>query len=54
MDTMLHILDKKLMPGINRIEFFDKVLESSIQANIDLEQYEVAAVMRDIRTLINE
>jgi hypothetical protein len=54
MDTMLLILDKKLKPEVNRIDVLEEVLNSSIQANIDLEQYEVAAVMRDIRNLINE
>lgn len=54
MDAMLHMLDKQLNPELNRIMILDKLLESSIESNIELEQYEICEVLKDIRTLINE
>ncbi|MEY4334835.1 MAG: hypothetical protein RLZZ196_3585 [Bacteroidota bacterium] len=53
-DAMLHILDRQLRPDLDRIKVLDKLLESSIITNQELEQYEICQVLMDIRTLINE
>jgi predicted transcriptional regulator len=48
-DTLLRCLERDLDPTINRITFLDEILESSIESNNDLEQYEVSAVLNDCR-----
>jgi hypothetical protein len=53
-DMLLHTIDKELDPVINRISFLDEVLESSIISNEHLEQYEICACLKDIRTILNE
>lgn len=53
-DLLLHSIDKELDPVINRITFLDEVLESSIISNEELEQYEICACLKDIRTILNE
>jgi histidyl-tRNA synthetase len=54
MDAMLHMLDKNLNPELNRLNILDKILESSIITNQNAEEYEICAVLTDIRNLINE
>jgi hypothetical protein len=54
MDMMLHILDRQLRPDIDRMQILDKLLESSIITNQELEEYEICQVLMDIRNLINE
>ena len=54
MDAMLHILDRQLKPDLDRMKVLDKLLESSIITNQEQEEYEICAVLKDIRTLINE
>jgi len=55
-DTLLMYIDKELEqePYINRITFLNDVLDSSLQANIDLECYEVAQVIYDCKKRLNE
>jgi hypothetical protein len=53
-DMLLQTIDRELDPVINRITFLDEVLESSIISNEDLEQYEICACLKDIRTILNE
>jgi hypothetical protein len=53
-DMLLHTIDRELDPTINRITFLDEVLESSIISNEELEQYEICACLKDIRTILNE
>ena len=48
-DTLLMSIDRILPPEINRIQFLDEVLESSIESNNDLEQYEVSQTLYDMR-----
>jgi hypothetical protein len=48
-DTLLMSIDRVLPPHINRIQFLDEVLISSIQSNNDLEQYEVSQTLYDMR-----
>ena len=54
MDMMLHILDRQLRPDLDRIEILDKLLESSIITNQELEEYEICEVLKNIRELIKE
>lgn len=53
-DVLLKYIDKELEPTINRIEFLDDVFDSTLDTNVQLENYEVAAVIRDCRKIINE
>ena len=53
MDVMIEIIDRNIRKDLNRLEVLDKMLESSIITNIDDEQYEVCAVLQDIRNLLN-
>jgi hypothetical protein len=54
LDTILNILDKELNPATERIEVLKVLLESSIITNEKDETYEVAAVLRDIKKLVDE
>lgn len=53
-DTLLQQIDKDLAPEINRINFLDEILESSIISNEELEQFEICACLLDIRKILNE
>jgi hypothetical protein len=53
-DTLLTTIDRDLDPLINRIQFLDEVLESSIISNEDLEQYEICQCLSDIKKILNE
>ena len=55
-DTLLRYIDRELEyePYINRITFLNEILDSSLQANIDLECYEVAQVIYDCKKRLNE
>jgi hypothetical protein len=48
-DVLLMNIDRVLPPHINRIQFLDEVLESSIESNNDLEQYEISQTLYDMR-----
>lgn len=50
-DKMLIILEGELKyaPEINRIQFLDSVLDSSLETNVQNEAYEVACVIRDMK-----
>jgi hypothetical protein len=52
-DTLLMSIDRSLPPHINRIQFLDEVLESSIESNNDLEQYEISQTLYDMRKRLN-
>ena len=54
LNMLLHLLDRQLKPEINRMNALDMVLESSIITNQKIEKYEVCALLKDIRNLINE
>lgn len=54
MDMMLTVLDRQLKPELNRINVLDKILESSIITNQEMEQYEICQVLMDIRNRLNE
>jgi hypothetical protein len=54
LDTILNILNKELNPAAEKITILKLLLESSIQTNEMDETYEVAAVLRDIKKLLDE
>lgn len=54
LDAILHVLDRQLNPEIDRLDILDKLLVSSIITNENDENYEICAVLTDIRNLINE
>lgn len=53
-DAILTLLDQQLNPRLNRIDILDKLLESSIETNLQDENYEVCQVLSDIKQIINE
>ena len=48
-DTILMSIDNILPAEINRIQFLNEVLESSIESNNELEQYEVSQTLYDMK-----
>ena len=54
LNTLLNHIDENLNPEINRIEFLDDVLVSSIESNKEEELYEICIVLSDCRKLLNE
>lgn len=54
MEQILKLIDRQIPSYINRLDFLDKVLESSIITNVQEEQYEVAQVLTDIKQMIND
>jgi hypothetical protein len=53
-DMLLHQIDDQVDPIINRIDLLDEIMESSIESNLEDENYEVAQVFSDIRKILNE
>ena len=53
-DRILIQIDKELDPTINRIQFLDAMMESSIETNLEDENYEVVQVFSDVRKMLNE
>ena len=53
-DKLLLQIDRDLDVTINRIQFLDEMMESSIETNLKDENYEVAQVFSDIRKMLNE
>ncbi len=53
-DAMLTILDKQVAPEISRTMILDGLLESSIQTNIEDENYEICQVLTDIKSILDE
>ena len=54
MDNLLRVIDRRFNPSLNRIDLMNKLLDSSIQTNINEETYEVAQVLYDIKQILNE
>ena len=54
LDTILNILEKELSPMAEKKQVLNFLLESSIMTNEMDETYEVAAVLRDIKKLLDE
>lgn len=53
-DKLLIYIDRELDPTINRIQFLDDVFSSTKETNVEAENYEVAAVIRDCQRILNE
>jgi hypothetical protein len=53
MNDILDIIDKQLPQHINRLDFLDKVLDSTIVTNLEEEEYLIVQVLTDIKQLIN-
>jgi hypothetical protein len=54
LNVMLTIIDKNVIPTVNRIDILNKILDSSIETNIEDEVYEICAVLYDIKQKLNE
>lgn len=54
MDNLLRVIDKNFNPELNRIDLMNRLLDSSIQSNINEETYEVPQVLYDIKQILNE
>ena len=52
-EVMIDTLNRTAKPEYDRFMILDKLLDSSIQTNVEDENYEIAAVLRDIQSLIN-
>jgi hypothetical protein len=53
-DAILTLLDKHVAPEISRIYILNKLIESSIETNVEDENYEICQVLTDLKTIINE
>jgi len=53
-DKLYLYLDRNLDPSIDRISFLYAVLDSSLESNIEYENYEVAAIITDCKKILNE
>jgi len=53
MDSILRVIDQSFDPQYNRIEILNKLLDVSIDSNIEEETYEVAQVLTDIKKILN-
>jgi hypothetical protein len=54
MDRLLTLIDRQFDEQFDRIAILNKLIDSSIESNIIDETYEVAAVLRDIKKVLNE
>jgi hypothetical protein len=54
LDTLYLFIDRELDPEYNRLSFLKDVLQSSLESNVQLETYEVAAVLNDCLKILNE
>ena len=53
-DILLSQIDDKIPVEINRIEFLNGILLSSIQSGEQREQYEACQILDDCRKLLND
>jgi hypothetical protein len=54
LEVLYIFIDRELDEKYNRIEFLKEVLLSSLESNVQLETYEVAAVLSDCIKILNE
>ena len=54
MDRLLTLIDRQYDKRFNRVEILNKLIDSTIESNINDEAYEIAAVLRDIKKVLNE
>ena len=52
-EVMIDTLNRTAKPEYDRFMILDKLLDSSILSNVEEENYEIAAVLKDIQSLIN-
>jgi hypothetical protein len=53
MDSILRFIDQSFDTQYNRNEILNKLLDVSIDSNIEEETYEVAQVLTDIKKILN-
>ena len=53
-DAILTLLDKLVNPEYNRKSLMNAIIDSSIETNVNEENYEVCQVLSDIKQIINE
>lgn len=53
-DKILKYLDQELPEQINRIDYLNEIFDSTIETNVEMENYEVATVIRDCKKFLNE
>lgn len=53
-DDIMLLVDRQLPKYINRMQFINKIIDSSLITNLSEEKYEVAAVLKDLKDMINE
>jgi hypothetical protein len=54
MERLLTLVDRQFDEQYDRIAILNKLIDSSIESNIIDETYEVAAVLRDIKKVLND
>lgn len=54
LDKLFVYIDERLPDEYNRLEFLKDILVSSLESNIEYEQYEVAQVINDCIKLLDE
>jgi len=52
-EVMIDTLNRTAKPEYDRFMILDKLLDSSILSNVEDENYEIAAVLKDIQSLLN-
>jgi hypothetical protein len=53
-DAILTLLDKLVNPEYCRKSLINAIIDSSIETNVNEENYEVCQVLSDIKQIINE
>lgn len=54
LDKLYRYVDRNLDPTIDRISFLHAILDSSIESNVEYENYEMCAVIKDCKQILNE
>jgi len=54
LDKLYLYIDARLHNSVDRIEFLREVLVSSMESNVEEEQYEIAEVIKDCIKLLDE
>lgn len=53
-DGIMTLLDKQIAPELNRIMIMKTLLQSSLETNLNDENYEICQVLYDIQSILNE
>lgn len=54
MDMMLTLIDRNAPKHLNRVEILDKLLDSSIETNMENEEYEICGLLTKCKQILNE